>query len=404
MKSSAKPSLQFTLALIATIFSLTVIVLGSYTRLVDAGLGCPDWPSCYGHLWVPDTKAEIARANERFQETPVETDKTWPEQLHRLLATSLGLLILLVYAASVYVNRARLNLLPWKSTTLLLGLFFSATAARIFTGDILDVPLLLIALTYFANLIRLSLATRDTARAYEHPYLLAATVTGLVILQGLFGMWTVTLYLWPQVVTAHLMGGFTIFSLLWLLASRSYGARWEFASDEFGRLHKLQGLAILALVLVIIQVMLGGWVASNYAALACPDLPQCRGQWLPPVDMLEGFNIFQQVGPNYLGGQMDNDARVAIHLVHRIGAAVVTVVLLGLSLKCFASGLRPAKRYAFGMLAILAIQVALGISNIVFYLPLWVAVMHNLVGAILMAFMVQFVHRIVTARSVTIAI
>lgn len=399
MKARTKPSLLFYTSLIAAVFSLAVIVLGSYTRLVDAGLGCPDWPSCYGHLWVPDTEAEIAEANKRFEATPVETDKTWPEQLHRILATSLGLLILIVFAASLRVNRDKLDAVPWKSTSLLLAVFFTATAARIFLGDALDMLLLLIAIAYFANLVRLGLTAQRETRRYEHPYLLAATVTGLVILQGLFGMWTVTLYLWPQVVTAHLLGGFTIFSLLWLLVARSWGLHWQISSAKLASVQALRNPAIIGLIVVIIQIALGGWVASNYAALACPDLPQCRGEWLPPTDMLEGFNIFQQVGPNYLGGQMDNDARVAIHLTHRLGAIVVTVVLIWLSLKCFRCSVLQAKRFAIGLLGILAVQIALGISNIVFYLPLWVAVMHNLVGAILLGYMVQLLHRIRTVRA-----
>ena len=399
MKARTKLSLLFYTSLIAAVFSLAVIVLGSYTRLVDAGLGCPDWPSCYGHLWVPDTEAEIAEANKRFEATPVETDKTWPEQLHRILATSLGLLILIVFAASLRVNRDKLDAVPWKSTSLLLAVFFTATAARIFLGDALDMLLLLIAIAYFANLVRLGLTAQRETRRYEHPYLLAATVTGLVILQGLFGMWTVTLYLWPQVVTAHLLGGFTIFSLLWLLVARSWGLHWQISSAKLASVQALRNPAIIGLIVVIIQIALGGWVASNYAALACPDLPQCRGEWLPPTDMLEGFNIFQQVGPNYLGGQMDNDARVAIHLTHRLGAIVVTVVLIWLSLKCLRCSVLQAKRFAIGLLGILAVQIALGISNIVFYLPLWVAVMHNLVGAILLGYMVQLLHRIRTVRA-----
>ena len=399
MKARTKLSLLFYTSLIAAVFSLAVIVLGSYTRLVDAGLGCPDWPSCYGHLWVPDTEAEIAEANKRFEATPVETDKTWPEQLHRILATSLGLLILIVFAASLRVNRDKLDAVPWKSTSLLLAVFFTATAARIFLGDALDMLLLLIAIAYFANLVRLGLTAQRETRRYEHPYLLAATVTGLVILQGLFGMWTVTLYLWPQVVTAHLLGGFTIFSLLWLLVARSRGIHWQISSAKLASVQALRNPAIIGLIVVIIQIALGGWVASNYAALACPDLPQCRGEWLPPTDMLEGFNIFQQVGPNYLGGQMDNDARVAIHLTHRLGAIVVTVVLIWLSLKCFRCSVLQAKRFAIGLLGILAVQIALGISNIVFYLPLWVAVMHNLVGAILLGYMVQLLYRIRTVRA-----
>lgn len=162
---------------------------------------------------------------------------------------------------------------------------------------------------------------------------------GVVLAQAAFGMWTVTLKLWPQVVTAHLLGGFTTLSLLFLLSLR--------LSRAFAPLPKLplslRRIAALALLVVIGQIALGGWVSANYAAVACIDLPTCHGQWWPAADFSNGFHLTQHVGPNYLGGQLDSDARTAIHISHRLGALLVTCVLLMLSWKLHRCGL-PACR------------------------------------------------------------
>src|SRR5690606_4955338 len=209
------------LVLFATSFALCVIVLGAYTRLKDAGLGCPDWPGCYGFLSVPSTAAQIAEAEARFPHAPFEAHKAWPEVVHRYVASGLGLLIILI---NVQAFRHRRE-----------------------PGQPLKLPLLLLA---------------------------------LVILQGLFGMWTVTLNLWPQVVTAHLLGGFTTISLLWLLTLRLFNRPWPQPYVPIQHWIKLKPLATFCLVLVICQIALGGWVSANYAALACPELPTCQGRWL----------------------------------------------------------------------------------------------------------------------------
>ena len=285
-----------------------VVVLGAYTRLVDAGLGCPDWPGCYGMILVPETAAEIARAEAAFPDAPVEADKAWPEMIHRYAAALLGLVVLVLAVVAV---RERL---PWK------------------------LPVALLA---------------------------------LVILQGAFGAWTVTLKLWPQVVTTHLLGGFATLALLWvwwlLLASPPWQA---------GR--SLCRLSMTTLVVVVIQVALGGWLTANYAALACPDFPTCHGVWIPAMDFAAGFDIFQDVGPNYLGGLMSSDARVAIHVVHRVGAVVVLLVAAWLA---FRLGRRPL---AWVLAGVLAVQLALGIANVIFALPLAVAVLHNAGAAVLL--------------------
>ncbi|OFJ41926.1 cytochrome B [Pseudomonas koreensis] len=311
----AKPG--FRLALFATLLALIVVLLGAYTRLTHAGLGCPDWPGCYGFISVPKSEAQLAHAELHFPDAPVEAHKGWNEMIHRYFAGTLGLLI------SVLAGRAWVN--------------------RRHPGQPVKLPLFLLA---------------------------------VVIAQAAFGMWTVTLKLWPQVVTGHLLGGFATLSLLFLLTLRLSGVLPALTVPK-----RLQYWATAGLLLVIGQIALGGWVSSNYAAVACIDFPTCHGQWLPPADFANGFHLTQHIGPNYLGGQLDSDARTAIHLTHRIGALLVTVVLLGLAWQLKVVGMT---RLAGLLLIALAAQITLGISNVLFHLPLPVAVAHNAGGAALL--------------------
>jgi cytochrome c oxidase assembly protein subunit 15 len=331
-----KPSFRF--ALFGVCFALCVIVLGAFTRLVDAGLGCPDWPGCYGHVMWPTEAEEIAAANQAFPDAPVELDKTWPEMVHRYLATSLGIISIALVG------------LAWRHRG---------------PGQPLKLPLFLL---------------------------------GFVILQGLFGMWTVTLKLWPQVVTAHLLGGFATLSLLWLLTLRLNNRHWQVDAPSLAHLQSLKTPALVGLLVLIAQITLGGWTTSNYAAVACPDLPTCQAQWLPPMDFASGFNIFQGIGPNYLGGIMNNEARIAIHMSHRIGAIATLLVLGWLSLKLLAAPLAAARSLAKLMAAILVLQFCLGLGNILFKFPLLVTVSHNAVGAILLLALVTINYYLYTSR------
>ncbi len=342
MTALSKPG--FKLVAVATAVTCLVVILGAFTRLVDAGLGCPDWPGCYGQLLWPDTPAEIALAESKFPDAPVEMDKTWPEMVHRYFASSLGLLIIAICWVSVRAARQSSN----------------------------------------QNL------------AEKQPVKLPFFLLGLVILQGMFGMWTVTLKLWPQVVTAHLLGGMATLSCLWLLTQRLSGQSWSFNAQASERVSQLKHLSFAVLLLVIVQIALGGWTSSNYAALACMDLPRCQGQWLPPVDFVEAFNFTQQVGPNYLGGLLNNEARTAIHLSHRVGAVVVSLSVLLLSWRLFAVGEAKTRRMAAVLVSVLSLQVLLGLSNIYWALPLSVAVAHNAVGALLLLCMVTLNHRVFT--------
>ena len=294
------------LTIVAFSLGLLVVVLGAYTRLVDAGLGCPDWPGCYGFVGVPTSEAELAIANERFPDHPVESEKAWPEMIHRYAATLLGIVILAILAVAIF---ARL------------------------------------------------------------PLGLPITLTLLVIAQGIFGAWTVTLKLWPQVVTLHLLGGFATVTLLWLYFVQQGGVPRAKVS------HKARTLSWLVGALLVAQITLGGWTASNYAALACPDFPLCHGQLIPAMDFRHGFNVLQEIGPSYLGGELSNDARIAIQVSHRLGA----MVLAGFTLLLL-TRLPSSLRWWLG--SVLVIQFGLGVSNIWLQLPLAVATLHNLVALV----------------------
>ena len=303
----------YRMALAGIALASVVVVLGAYTRLVDAGLGCPDWPGCYGQLGVPTGAVEIARAEAAFPDAPVEVDKAWVEMIHRYAATALGALILVI------LGLALKNRQPWR---------------------------------------------------------LPAGLAVLVIAQGAFGAWTVTLKLWPQVVTAHLLGGFATLALLGVLALAERPAPLLRVD------HSLKRLATFALAVLVVQVALGGWLTSNYAALACPDFPTCHGAWLPEMDFHTGFDVTQTVGPNYLGGLMSSDARVAIHFAHRLGAIAVLLVVGVLAWRL---GNRVA---GWSLAAVLTAQLGLGIANVVFALPLAVAVLHNAGAAALLLVLV----------------
>ena len=327
----AKPG--YRLALVATLLTVVVVLLGAYTRLTHAGLGCPDWPGCYGFLSVPMSEDKQHLAALRFPDAPLEVNKGWNEMVHRYFAGALGVVIL---ALAVQALRRRAQ-----------------------PDQPVGLPLLLLA---------------------------------VVVTQAAFGMWTVTLQLWPQVVTAHLLGGFTTLSLLFLLCLRLSGHQPALAPIPAW----VRRFAAVALLAVIAQITLGGWVSSNYAAVACTDFPTCHGRWWPDMDFANAFNLtHHDIGPNYLGGLLYGEARTAIHVTHRLGALVVTALLLALSWQLWRNGL---SRLAGLLLAALALQVGLGISNVLLNLPLAVAVAHNGGGALLLLVTVLINHRLYLSR------
>ncbi|MDB3976164.1 COX15/CtaA family protein [Gammaproteobacteria bacterium] len=312
-----------TLSLWSGILGFVVVALGAWTRLADAGLGCPDWPGCYGFVTIPVSPDEIDLANSKFPETPYEVAKAIPEVVHRYFAAALGFFIVCM-AFMAYKYK--------------------------------EIPLNIKKLSYFLLV--------------------------WVIMQGTFGYLTVSLKLWPQVVTTHLMSGFLTTALVWLLYFRTKDLIQERKSWNFQ--DSTKKLFSVSIVLVAIQIFLGAWTSTNYASYSCTDLPLCQGQLLPEANFKEGFNFFQSIGPNYLGGQLDHESRVAIHLTHRFGAIVVTLFLLFFSLHLYK---RNYKTLAYGLIAFLTLQVLLGISNVIFALPLLIAVGHNLGGLLLITYL-----------------
>jgi len=265
VKVEMRPSawLQRT-TLVALLLAIVVVVFGAFVRLTDAGLGCPDWPGCYGLIDVPQTEAEIALAESTY-EVPVEPQKAWNEMIHRYLASTLGFLILVI------------TFLAFK---------------------------------------------------YKQQRGLAVGLLAMVIFQGLLGMWTVTLLLKPVIVMGHLLGGLTVTSLLlWLLLRQKYSI------NRIG-LNKLNSFAVIALLVLIGQIALGGWTSTNYAATACPDFPLCQNQvWPDDMDFAEGFVMWRGLGVNYEGGVLKTPARVAIHFTHRLWAILTVVFILVLGVK-----------------------------------------------------------------------
>jgi len=287
--------------------ALTVVTLGALTRLLDAGLACPDWPGCYGQL-IPSNNSGLLVADNA---------KAWMEMIHRYLASALGLAILII-AVKIRSDKALSNTIKKLSLGLL----------------------------------------------------------ALVIVQGLFGMLTVTMKLLPQVVTLHLLGGMAILALLFLLVL-------QLQSIKSIRIPvNLKGLALAVLILLSWQIALGGWTSSNYAGLACPDFPTCQQQWLPEMNLGEAFNITQIHDHNYQGGLLSAQSIVTIQVVHRIFALVLllTIVTLCLRLWSFSAARIPAAI----LLALTLIQLGLGIANAVLLLPLSLALAHNTGAAILL--------------------
>jgi cytochrome c oxidase assembly protein subunit 15 len=309
------------LSAFGVLLAFVVIALGAWTRLADAGLGCPDWPGCYGFVTFPTTASEIAQAEALYPDSPVEIDKIIPEVVHRYFAASLGLLAIVI-------------------------LFFSL-------------------------------------KNNKHIKLSAALLT-VIIGQGIFGYLTVSLKLYPLIVTGHLFGAMIVTSIFLIMFLNT--SNYQYSSNV---LRSRRTLIYIGVGLVLGQIFLGAWTSTNYAARACLDFPLCQGQLIPPTDFSEGFNFLQSLGPNYLFGQLSNEARVAIHLTHRIGAVIVLLYSIFLATKIYS---KQTKLFVFTFLGILGIQIFLGINNIISSLPLWNAVAHNMVGVMLFLWFVVMIY------------
>ena len=298
-----------------------VIVLGAYVRLSDAGLGCPDWPGCYGKLIVPETPEDIALANQAFPDRPLESEKAWKEMAHRYLAGSLGFMILILAISSCFRKHNK------------------------------------------------SIAVK-----------LSFLLLLLVIFQAALGMWTVLFKVMPLTVVAHLITGFlTLYLLFWLYLRSTPNI--EATSDRVA----LKWFSRVGLFVLLVQIFLGGWTSSNYAALACPDFPTCLGKWWPHVDFINAFMISTDIGIDYEGGILGNSARAAIHLTHRLGAVLTFLILSLLAIKAVACREEKALGKGGAILSLLLFfQIGLGIANVILRMPVAIAVAHNGFAALLL--------------------
>ena len=318
------------LVLAGIILALVVIILGAYTRLTDAGLGCPDWPGCYGHLTVPGSEDVIAQAEEAFPERPFEAHKAWNEMIHRYFAGALGLLILAIFIVSF------------------------------------------------------------KQRNYHRPLKLPFFLLGLVIFQAALGMWTVTMNLLPVVVMGHLLGGFTVLACLFLLYLRLTPYRIPGGDPQIIKFGKF---CTLGVIILVAQIALGGWTSANYAALACTEMPICEGNWYERLDFTGAFSVPE--ADNYEFGVHNYEQRMTMHILHRVGALITFIYLCWLALRLYttaASGF--IRNLAVVLTIVVSIQVLLGVSNVVFSLPLAIAVAHNAVAACLLLVMVMLCYTI----------
>ena len=308
------------LVLLSLFVAMVVIILGAYTRLTDAGLGCPDWPGCYGHLSFSKTTENIEIAQQAFPDRPFEEHKAWNEMIHRYFASGLGFLILVIFINSIF------------------------------------------------------------RKAYNKPVKLPLFLVFLVCFQGALGMWTVTLNLLPIVVMGHLLGGFTVLSCLFLLYLRL--TPYRIPGGDAG-MRRFGIYSILGMIILTGQIALGGWTSANYAALACTELPICEGVWYERLDFGGAFSI--PVADNYEFGAHDYNERMTMHIVHRIGALVTFLYLCWLGIRLYAAAnSNLIKKLSALMVLILGVQVILGVSNVVFSLPVVIALMHNATAACLM--------------------
>jgi len=352
------------LAVIAAVFAFVVIVFGAFVRLSDAGLSCPDWPTCYGKATWPGHEQDIARANEAFPQRPYETHKAWREQVHRMLAGTLGMLVFALALSAAWRRRGALIALGAAALAAAIGVALYIKAAHV-PSAVLSAIALALPLVVAARLPKSS------------PYRIAVAAFAVVIFQAMLGMWTVTLLLKPVVVMGHLLGGLLTFSLLAYVALSLTSRSVAMPAQQ-----RLRPMVVVALVLLALQIALGGWTSSNYAALACgSDFPQCAGAWWPQTDFREGFVLWRGIGVNYEGGVLDAAARAAIQIAHRIGALLVFGHVLATAFAAWRRGLRAN---AVAVAVLLCAQIALGIANVKLLLPLPVATAHNGVAALLL--------------------
>ena len=362
------------LAWLAMGLALGVIVFGAFVRLSDAGLSCPDWPTCYGKATWP-TAVEHGDGHAATSIRPVEVHKAWREQVHRIIAGLLGVLTLAL--ALLAARRRDKGMLQVVAASALVAI----AIPLYMQGMYVAASVLAVA----GELVLLAAAVRWDNRDLSR---VGALTLAVIIFQALLGMWTVTWLLKPIVVMAHLLGGLLTFSLLLWMAWRATNLPIRLAQAR--QLHRLVAVGV---VLLGVQIALGGWTSANYAALSCGlDFPTCVGQWWPPTDFREGFVLWRGIGVDYEGGVLDGEARIAIQMAHRIGAVVVGSYLLWLALRMLRT---PGIRGWASVLGILVlVQFGLGIANVKLGLPLGNAVAHNGGAVLLLAVLVSLLARL----------
>lgn len=310
------------LTLLTLFLTFDLVLFGSFTRLTDSGLGCPDWPGCYGQASPVGARAEISAAQQAMPTGPVTHGKAWVEMIHRYLATGVGVLIL-VLAITTWLERARQR-------------------------------------------------RQSGAAGVPSPWWATLTLVWVCV-QGAFGALTVTMKLFPAIVTLHLLGGLLLLALLALQAVRY--AQLHDASATRVLPAALRTLMWAALALLTLQIALGGWVSTNYAVLACTEFPTCQGSWWPEMNFAQGFELWRELGLTGTGEHIGFAALTAIHYVHRLAAYLVIAVLLLLAWRLQAL---PAWRGAARWLAgLLLLQFLTGLSNVVLDWPLLAAVLHT---------------------------
>lgn len=367
-------------AWLAVALTLCVVVFGAFVRLSDAGLSCPDWPTCYGRAAWPQAASDVSD-HAASAVRPFETHKAWREQVHRHLAATLGMLVLLL--AVLAARKRRYGIAQIAIASLLVA----AAIPLYMRGDHVAAS----ALAVIGEVILLFAALRwsntDLSRV-------GALTLAVIIFQALLGMWTVTWLLKPIVVMGHLLGGLTTFSLLVWMAWRAINR--PITVIEAGALKRW---VIVGLVLLGLQIALGGWVSANYAALSCgagswsaDNFPKCVGQWWPPHDFREGFVLWRGVGVDYEGGVLDGASRIAIQMAHRIVAVVLALYLLTFAVRLLRT---PGMRgWSTALIVLVVAQVSLGILNVKLALPLHVAVAHNAGAALLLFVLVSLLARL----------
>ncbi len=309
-----------------TLLAFSVAVFGSYVRLSDAGLGCPDWPGCYGYFGPPNSPSELADTQKLFPDRPFNSTKGI-EMVHRYLATALGFLILILF--------------------------------------------------YFGIKNR---SDKQPSTNSDNKTTLLTVLLLLVIFQGLLGMWTVTLKVHPMIVLAHLMGGMSTLALLFYFYKKLTPSNFPIDKTK-----KITGALLIGFVLLIIQIMLGGWTSSNYAALGCPDIPLCYGQlWPDNMDFSTAFWSWQSFGNNYEGGLLPPPAKTAIHFTHRVGAVITLLALSALGIQYLRNASREIRIAAQYFLAALVTQFVLGIVMVWSSINIVLATAHNAFAALLL--------------------